>query len=71
MNGQNKPSTCFLFPNVVDFDIIEAESLFVLKVATLKEYEENNFLPMGTPVRRSFNKYYQFLVRYRPYSYEA
>lgn len=70
MNGLSK-NTCFLFPNVSDFDVIEAESLMILKIATLKECEEGNYLPVGNPIRIHHKLYYQQLIRYKPYSYEA
>jgi|TARA_R110000787_G_scaffold70911_7_gene157801 hypothetical protein len=69
MNGLS--STCFLFPDVSDFDMIEAESPMILKIATLRECEEGNYLPVGKPIKVNRKLYYQQLIRYKPYSYEA
>lgn len=71
MNGLSKTSKNFLFPNVRDFDIIEAESLIVLNVAVLRELEESNYLPVEKPIKLGHRRYVQLLVRYEPYSYEA
>lgn len=71
MNGLNNKPKNFLFPNVRDFDMIEAESLIVLNVAVLRELEESNYLPVEKPIKLGHRRYVQLLVRYEPYSYEA
>jgi hypothetical protein len=70
MNGRNNLNN-FLFSDVADFDMIEAESPIILKVAAMKELEEANYIPVGEPIRVRSGKYVLFLVRYQPYSYEA
>ncbi len=51
--------------------MIEAESPMILKIATLRECEEGNYLPVGKPIKVNRKLYYQQLIRYKPYSYEA